>query len=68
MRQLGEQVRNKSLGLNIDDPVIDFSSIARAMGINGRRVSGPGELKENLKTIMESDGPELLEVPVEGRI
>ena len=68
MRQLGEQVRDKSLGLNIEDPVIDFCQMAKSMSIRGQRVDQPDKLEKALKSAMESDKPELVEVPVEGKI
>ncbi|HLB28187.1 MAG TPA: thiamine pyrophosphate-binding protein [Dehalococcoidales bacterium] len=68
MRQLGEQVRNKTLGLNIEDPVIDFPTLAKSMGVKGQRVDQPDKLTQVLKSMLASDKPELIEVPVEGRI
>ncbi len=68
MRQLGEQVRNKSLGLNLEDPVIDFVQMAKSMGVNGQRADQPDKLTQVLKSMLASDKPELIEVPVEGRI
>ena len=68
MRQLGEQVRDKSLGLNIEDPVIDFCQMARSMSVRGQRVDQPEKLAKTLKSALESDKPELVEVPVEGKI
>lgn len=68
MRQLGEQVRDKTLGLNLEDPVIDFCQLAKSIGIRGQRVDQPEKLQKTLKEALESDKPELVEVPVEGRI
>ncbi|MBI2851357.1 MAG: thiamine pyrophosphate-binding protein [Chloroflexi bacterium] len=68
MRQLGEQVRNKSLGLDLDNPVIDFCQLAKSMSIRGQRVDHPDKLEKTLKSALESGNPELVEVPVEGKI
>jgi benzoylformate decarboxylase len=68
MRQLGEQVKNKSLGLDLEDPIIDYSQMAKAMGIKGQRVDQPDKLEKALKSVLDSAKPELIEVPVEGRI
>lgn len=68
MRQLGEQVKDKNLGLALEDPVIDFCSVAKGMGIKSQRVDEPDKLAAILKSALASDKPELVEVPVEGRI
>ena len=54
--------------LFLEDPVIDFPTLAKSMGIKGQRIDLPDKLGKTLKSVLESDKPELIEVPVEGRI
>jgi len=57
----------KHTGMELDETVIDFSRLARSMGVRGRRVEDPEELREALKSSLESDEPGLVEVMVENR-
>ncbi|KAH8695348.1 large subunit of acetolactate synthase [Talaromyces proteolyticus] len=40
----------------------DFVKLSEAMGVQARRCTRPDEVEENLKWLIESDGPALLEV------
>lgn len=52
-------------GMEIDEPVIDFSQLAESMGVKGVRVERPEDLGQALKTAMDSGEPRLVEVVVE---
>ncbi|AWN52664.1 ubiquinone-dependent pyruvate dehydrogenase [Methylobacterium sp. 17Sr1-1] len=47
-------------GVALQNP--DFSAIARAAGLHGRRVEDPGELEGALAEMLAHDGPALLDV------
>ena len=42
----------------------DFVKLAEAFGIDGRRATGPEELRQALETALRADRPALIEVPV----
>jgi benzoylformate decarboxylase len=65
---LGDYPLNeKHEGMEIDDPVIDFSMLARSMGVKGEAVKEPGDLGRALKAAIDSGEPRLVEVFVENR-
>jgi acetolactate synthase-1/2/3 large subunit len=49
---------------NIGDPDLDWVSLARGMGVPGRRVTSLEEFATALKHGFASDGPSLIEVPL----
>jgi benzoylformate decarboxylase len=65
---LGDYPLNeKHPGMEIDDPVIDFSMLARSMGVQGEAVRNPGDLGRALRTAIESGEPRLVEVFTENK-
>jgi benzoylformate decarboxylase len=66
--QMGEGVRGRYLGLDLDAPKVDFCRLAEAMGVRGRRVERPEDLNEALKAALDSAGPELVEVMMDGEV
>ena len=68
MRLMGERAKGRFLGTNLDEPRIDFSQLAQAMGVHGQKVERPEELREVLKSALESDKPALVEVYIENAI
>lgn len=46
----------------------DFMKLADAMGVQHRRVSKPGDVKDALTWLIESDGPALLEVITDKKV
>jgi len=45
-----------------DHEHVDFAAIARAAGIHAVRVEKPGDLREGLRSVLDHDGPALLDV------
>jgi benzoylformate decarboxylase len=65
---LGEYPLNeKHEGMEIDDPVMNFSMIAQSMGVKGENVKDPRDLGPALKAAFNSGEPRLVEVFVENR-
>jgi thiamine pyrophosphate-dependent acetolactate synthase large subunit-like protein len=62
LKQMGKKSAGRYLGLNFDQPRLDFCQIARSMGIAGRKVDRPDEIREALKTALQGGAPYLLEV------
>jgi acetolactate synthase I/II/III large subunit len=53
----------KALGMmSLDDPVIDWSSLARSLGVEGRRAATMEELDRALDASLASYGPSLIDV------
>ena len=55
----------KHIGMDIDEPVIDFCQLAQSMGVQGEKVERPDELTNAFRSAVESDRPRLIEVLVE---
>lgn len=65
---LGDYPLNeKHLGMELDEPVINFSELAQSMGVQGIRVDRSENLASALSNALESDQPALVEVIVENR-
>jgi benzoylformate decarboxylase len=65
---LGDYPLNeKHEGMELDDPVIDFSTLARSMGVRGEAVRDPADLGRSLRAAIESGEPRVVEVFTENR-
>lgn len=56
------------VGMDFNDPYIDFCGLARSMGVPGERIENPDELRNALEKSMSTPGPRLLEVMVDGSV
>jgi benzoylformate decarboxylase len=54
----------KHEGMELDRPVVDFSLLAKSLGVEGERVVDPGELAPALQRAVGSGEPRLVEVMV----
>jgi benzoylformate decarboxylase len=54
----------KHSGMELDRPVMDFSLLARSLGVEGERVTAPDEVGPALKRAVGSGEPRLVEVLV----
>jgi len=54
-------------GMELDDPILNFSMLAQSMGVKGETIKKPEELSRALKTAIDSGEPRLVEVFVENR-
>jgi benzoylformate decarboxylase len=55
----------RHLGMDIDDPVIDFVGLARSMGVAAEFVRNPDDLPGALRSAINSSEPRVIEVFVE---
>lgn len=53
------------IGMDLDEPAIDFPGLARSFGLAARSVEAPGEVRPALEEAIASGRPNLLEVIVE---
>ena len=54
----------RMVGLDIDDPPIDFPALARSMGVPGLTVEKAADIGDVVRSAWRSDGPLVLELPV----
>lgn len=57
---------DKPIAMDFRDPEIDFVGLARALGMTAERVSDPAAVGPALAAAIASDGPNLIDVSVEG--
>jgi benzoylformate decarboxylase len=63
---LGDYPLNeKHEGMELTDPVMDFCLLARSMGVKGETVRRPEDLASTLKSALDSNEPNLIEIFVE---
>jgi len=58
----------KYVGMDFDDPKIDFTALARSLGVAAERIAEPGALPGALKQAFAAAGPMLLDVVVDGSV
>ena len=56
------------VGMDFDDPYIDFTMMAQSLGVPGQRIEDPGALRGALEKSFATPGPKLLEVMVDGTV
>lgn len=56
------------IGMDFKDPSVNYSDMARSMGVPSTRVTEPGKLRDALKAAMNGSGPHLVEVMVDGSV
>src|SRR5688572_82793 len=52
-------------GMDITEPEIDYVALARALGVTATRVDKPTALHDVLAAALASDGPSVVEVPID---
>jgi len=61
----GETVRTgRYVGMDLDDPPVDFVALARSMGVPGQLVEKASDVGDALHTAFAAGGPHLLELPI----
>jgi benzoylformate decarboxylase len=55
---------DKFVGMDLRDPEIDYTGLARAMGLAARRVTDPNDIAPALREAVASGAPQLIEVMV----
>jgi benzoylformate decarboxylase len=62
---LGGDVSERHEGMELDQPTVDFSLLAKSMGVNGERIERPEALKNVLRSAFEANEPRLIEVLIQ---
>ncbi|HVY04746.1 MAG TPA: thiamine pyrophosphate-dependent enzyme [Burkholderiales bacterium] len=55
---------DKFVGMDMDDPAIDFVSLAQSMGVSAKRITDPAEVGPAVRESIAGGGPRLLDVRV----
>jgi benzoylformate decarboxylase len=56
------------VGMDFVDPPVDFTGVAKSLGMEAIRVSDPGELKSTFTSAFSRPGPKLIEVMVNNAV
>jgi benzoylformate decarboxylase len=56
------------IGMDFEDPAIDFTALARSLGMPAEKITESDALPDALKRAFHSPGPKLLDVAVDGRV
>ena len=67
-RLLSFHGNNNFIGMDFDDPEIDFVGLATSLGIKSERINSPEQIHESLVSAVESSHPILLDVIVENSV
>jgi len=63
-RLVSMQGCDQFIGMDMNDPVIDYTQLARSLGLGAARVTEPADLPAALKQAIDSGGANLIEVRV----
>ncbi|MCI3949592.1 MAG: acetolactate synthase [Acidimicrobiales bacterium] len=66
-REDASAARGTFLGMDLDDPPVDFLALARSMGVPGTRVERAGDIGDAVRTALDAGGPALLHLPIAAR-
>ncbi|MDQ1444828.1 MAG: benzoylformate decarboxylase [Acidimicrobiaceae bacterium] len=52
------------VGMNLDDPPVDFVGLAQSMGVPGQRIDHADDIGDAMRAALDAGGPTLLEIPI----
>lgn len=64
MLGLPNAAAGKHLGMDLNEPTIDFVALAKAYGVDAVRITEPDELGDAVRESLSSDKPKLIDVPL----
>jgi thiamine pyrophosphate-dependent acetolactate synthase large subunit-like protein len=53
---------------DLSDPDLDYVTMARGMGVNGIQVAQPSEIAPAIRSMLEHDGPFLIDLVIDGSV
>ena len=56
------------VGMDFVEPRVDFTGLAKSLGMAATRISEPGEIAPALQSAFARPGPKLIEVVVDGTV
>ena len=63
-RLVSFRMTDKFVGMDMNDPAIDFVTLAQSMGVPAQRITDPADVGPALRESVKSGGPRLLDVTV----
>jgi benzoylformate decarboxylase len=63
--QLPQMMQRNYVAMDLVQPEVDFVGLARSLGVEAARVTGPDELSERIAAALQRTEPLLLDVPIE---
>jgi len=67
-RLLAFHGNDQFIGMDLEDPAIDFVSLAKSLGVTAEKVSEPDQIEPALARALANPGPNLIEVIVDGSV
>ena len=67
-RLLGFHKSDAYIGMDFDDPKIDFAGAARSLGVTAETITEPDAIRPALVNSISRNGPTLLDVIVDGKV
>jgi len=61
---LPQMAAGKHLAMDLVRPEVDFVALARSLGVEAQRVTGPDEVSERVRESLSGDQPRVFEVPL----
>lgn len=61
---LPHALAGRFVGMDLEPPVIDFVSLAQALGVKACRVTEPEQLMDTMQAVWYDDSPWLIDVPI----
>lgn len=69
LQMAGQSAKHdRYVGTDIADPAVDFMALAAAFGVPAERAESAGEVTAAVRKAMDSGGPALVEVPIDGTV
>ena len=65
---MGEKAKGRYLGMDLNEPRIDFCQLAQAMGVHGQTVERPEQLRKVLDSALGLGKPAVVEVLIESTL
>jgi benzoylformate decarboxylase len=65
---MGEKAKGRYLGMDLDEPRIDFCQLAQAMGVHGQKIERPEQLRQVLDSVLGLGKPAVVEVLIESTL
>jgi benzoylformate decarboxylase len=62
--QVGVPVHEFPTSFDLDNPVVDFATLARSMGVPGICVNHPDQCEDAVRQMLETDGPFLIDMVI----
>ena len=66
--QVGVPVHEFPTSFDLDNPVVDFATLARSMGVPGICVNHPDQCEDAVRQMLETDGPFLVDMVISSEL